>query len=113
MAATAIPPSGSLDDVLAVERELAELMAAERGKAARWLEERRGEIASAAKAEHARIEQSVREQEAAAGNAAAGEAAVLVEQSRALARRIEALDDTRLGPIVRKHLAGIVPGVNR
>ncbi|HEX6639979.1 MAG TPA: hypothetical protein VF215_02645 [Thermoanaerobaculia bacterium] len=114
MAATAIPRTdSSLDDVLAVERELAELMGAERRKAARWLEERRREIESTAKAELRRLEQSAREDEETAKKSAAEKAAVIVEQSGSIARRIEALDDARLGPIVRKHLACLVPGVNR
>lgn len=114
MAATAIPRTGSsLDDVLDVERELAELMGAERQKAARWLAERRGEIDSAAKAEVERIERSAREDEETAKKAAAEKAGGIVEQSESVARRMEALDDARLAPIVRKHLACIVPGVKR
>lgn len=114
MAATAIPRTdSSLDDVLAVERELAELMGTERRKAARWLEERRREIDSAAKVERERLEHSAREDEDTATKSAAEKAAVIVEQSVSLARRIEALDDARLSPIVRKHLACLVPGVNR
>lgn len=114
MAATAIPRTdSSLDDVLGVERELAELMGAERRKAARWLEERKREIESAAKVERERLEHSAREDEENAKNTTAENAAVIVEQSVSIARRIDALDDARLAPIVRKHLGCLVPEVSR
>ena len=102
--------AGPLESVLAVERELAELIGSERRKAAQWLEERKREIDETAKAELVRLQHDAQENEEAAKKAGAEHAAAIVEQSRTLAGRLETLDDDRLRPIVRKHLAWIVPG---
>jgi hypothetical protein len=52
------PEAGPLESLLAVERELAELIGSERRKAAQWLEERKREIDATAKAELARLAQT-------------------------------------------------------
>lgn len=106
----ATPETGTLEDVLAVERELAERVGSERRNAARWLEEEKREIDETAQSELARIQREAQENENAAKNAARANAAAIVERSIALAASLEALDDAHLKPIVRKHLAGIVPG---
>jgi len=99
-----------LEDVLAVEREIAGLLGTERGKAAQWLEERKAEIDAAAQTELARIEQNARDGEEAAKRAAAAKAAAIVERAGSVAARIEALDDARLAPLVARHVAAILPG---
>jgi uncharacterized protein YpuA (DUF1002 family) len=102
--------SGTLDDVLTVESELAERIGSERRNAARWLTERKCEIDEASRSELAEIQRVAKENEEAAKKAAAANAAAIVERSIALAARLQALDDAQLGSIVRKHLAAILPG---
>lgn len=106
----AISRADPLEDVLAAERELAELIGAERQKAARWLEARKREIDAEAAAQRARLEEAARERDEQAKKDAAARAAALVEQARATAARMEALDDEHLRPIVLEHVAaGVLP----
>jgi len=106
----AISQSELLEDILALERETAETVGAERSKAARWLEETVRAIDSAAEAERARLNEVAAQDEASAEKSAAEKAAGIVEQAKSLATRIEGLDDARLRPIVSKQIAPIVPG---
>jgi hypothetical protein len=99
-----------LEDILAVEREIAEMIGAEQSKAVRWLDESKQAIDRDARAELARLQEAAAQDEIAAKKVAAEQAAGLIEQSRSVARRIEALDDAQLRPIVSKHLTSIVPG---
>lgn len=99
-----------LEDVLTVEREIADLLGTERGKAAIWLEERKREIDAAAQTELEHIEQKARDDEEVAKRAAAGKAAAIVERAESFVARIEALDDARLAPLVRKSIGSILPG---
>jgi flagellar biosynthesis/type III secretory pathway protein FliH len=103
-------PEDPLEDVLTAEREIAELLGTERHKAALWLEERKREIDAAEQTELAAIEQDARAGEETARRAATGKAKAIVEQARALAARLEALDDARLVPVVGRHIASILPG---
>jgi hypothetical protein len=99
-----------LEDILAVEREIAEMIGAEQSKAVRWLDESKQAIDREARAELARLHEVAVQDEIAAKKAAAEQAAGLIEQSKSLACRIEALADAQLRPIVSKHLASIIPG---
>jgi hypothetical protein len=99
-----------LEDVLTVEREIAELLGNERTKAAQWLEEQKRDIDAAAQTELAHIEQNAHGGEETARRAAAANAAAIVERARAFAARIDALEDARLAPLVLEHLSFILPG---
>ena len=102
-----------LEDVLAVECEIADRIGAERANAARWLEERKREIDEAAEAERASRVRLEAANDDAARKAGAAKAAAIVEQANSFATRLQSIDDARLEPIVRKHLAFLVPGANR
>lgn len=99
-----------LEDVLTVEREIADLLGTARGKAALWLEEQKRNIDAAGRTELEHIEQDARDGEEAAKRAAAEKATVIVERAESFVARIEALDDARLAPLVRKHIGSILPG---
>lgn len=99
-----------LQDILALERDIAVRLDAERTKAAHWLEQATREIDEAAQADAARLKASAAAEEAAAQAAAVEQAAAIVQQAHALAARAEQPGEDRLAPIVWKHLVAIVPG---
>ena len=99
-----------LSEVLAVEREIGAKLDAERQAAQQWLERTRSEIAQAKMSELTALKASaVREEEAAKG-AAHDKAAAILQQAGGDAERIRRLEDERLMPIVRQHIARIARG---
>jgi hypothetical protein len=100
-----------LDDILAVERELAGKVDSERTKAGRRLEETRGQIDESMQAELARLREEAARDEQAAEQAAAARAKEIVERAQSLSDRLAHLDEARLRDLVWKSMAStILPG---
>jgi hypothetical protein len=98
-----------LDEILDLERRTADLLDAERAKAASWLDETRRGIEQQARSDEARLRASAAADDAAVKREAGEQAAAIVARAQSLARRARDLDDRRLKPIVWKHVAAIVP----
>ena len=110
MKSDTMSPPQPLDHILAVERETAVLVEAERAKASKWLDETKRAIDEAGRAEIALLNDTTVQREAAAKATAAEKAAAIVDDANAFAARLAAVDDDRLRPIVWKHIAGIAAG---
>ncbi len=103
----AIAPSESLDDILVVEREIAELLDRERAKVAQWLDQTKRSIDEATDSDLARLRESATNDRAAAKQKAESDAAAIVDRARSLADRMDSIADDRLQPIVRNAIAAI------
>ena len=102
-----------LDEIFVVEQQSAAQLDAERSKAILWLEQTAKEIDRTSQTEIEQLKSRAEENEAAAKAAASKKAAGIVESAKALAARIDALKDETLRPIVRQHIACIVPEMQR
>ncbi len=100
----------TLQEVFGIEREIDVRLAAERQRVAQWLERSRQEIEQAKRSELATLTAQAAQDEATAQQAARDKAAAILRQATAAAERVRALDDARLQPVVRQHLAAILPG---
>ncbi|HUJ14238.1 MAG TPA: hypothetical protein VL284_10665 [Thermoanaerobaculia bacterium] len=98
-----------LDEIFVIEQQSAAQLEAERSKAIAWLEQTAKEIDRTSQTEMEQLRSRAQENEAAAKAAASKKAAGIVDSAKALAARIDALKDETLQPIVRKHIACIVP----
>lgn len=107
----ATTPSGDvLSEILAVEREIRAKLEAERQAVRQWLERTGGEIEQAKVSELTALKASAVREEEAAKKAAHDKAAAILQQAGAEAERIPGLEDARLIPIVRQHVALIARG---
>ena len=99
----------TLAEILGVEQELRAELDAEREKASRWLEQQRREIdqAHAARVSQLQVEAGQRRELSLA--AARESAASVVRDAEAAAAAQAAAGDEQLRPLVRRHLAAILP----
>ena len=99
----------TLAEILGVEQELRAQLDTEREQASRWLEQQRREIdlAHAARLAQLQAEAGQRREDALA--AARESAAAIVRDAEAAAAAQSAVDDEHLRPLVRRHLAAILP----
>ncbi len=104
------PSADLLAEVMAIERQIAGKLAADRHESAQWLERTRREIEQAKLTEIAALEASAARDEEAAGKAAQEKAAAILQQAQATADRLTALSDAQLAPLVRQRIASIAPG---
>jgi len=105
-----IANGGVLSEVLAVEREIAAKLDAERQAARQWLERTRSEIEQAKLSELTALKASATREEEAAKMGAHEKAAAILQQAGTEAQRIHRLEDARLIPIVRQHVLIIARG---
>jgi len=99
----------NLEDVIAVEREIARLAEEEHSKADQWLADAKRDIDKNADDERSRLLEAAARDEERAKDAASGKAARIVEDAKNLSARLAALDDDSLRPLITKHIACLVP----
>jgi len=99
----------TLAEILSVEQELRAQLDAEREQASRWLEQQRREIdlAHAARASQLQAEAGLRRERSLAAARESAAAAIRDAEARAAAQ--SAVGDEQLRPLVRRHLAAILP----
>lgn len=100
----------TLEEILAVEREIRATLESERDAAGRWIASARRDVEEHRLAEVARLEESTAQQEAAAQEAARMRAAEIIRQATRAAERIGRMTDEELVRFILPHLARIVPG---
>ena len=100
----------TLAEILRVEKELREQLDGEQARAAAWLAETRRELDASHERELESLEATDVAGESAAAQAACDEAARVLREARNAARIAEGLRPDDLRPLVRRHLAAILPG---
>jgi hypothetical protein len=100
----------TLEEILAVEKEIRAKLEGERHEASQWLAGVRQEVERDKLAEIVRLEDSVARQDEAAQEAAQEKARQIVQRASSAARRIEQLHDDELARRVRQHVACIASG---
>jgi hypothetical protein len=100
----------TLGEVLGIEREISKKLDAEKEQARLWLESARHEIEQAKLSEIARLNAGAAQDDEAAAKAARDKAAGILQQATTGCERIRGLEDVALRPIIREHLAAIIPG---
>jgi hypothetical protein len=100
----------TLQEVFGLEREISSKLDAERQRADQWLEGARRDIEQGRLSEIARLKARTVQDEAAAQQAARDKAAEILRRATSAAARVAALETEQLVPIVRQHLAAIMPG---
>ena len=100
----------TLEEILAVEKEIREKLERERDAASQWLAGIRHEVEQDKLAEIVRLKESVAQQEKTAQEAAQEKAKQIVQLATSAALRIERLHVDDLARRVRQHVACIVPG---
>jgi len=100
----------TLEEILAVEKEIRDKLDGERDEASRWLAGVRHEIEQEKLAEIVRLRDSIAQQDEAAQKAARAKANEIVRRATDAAQRIERVRDDDLARRVRQHVACIVPG---
>lgn len=104
---------GTLKEVLEVERNISELLEKETARVRQWLEERQAAIEEDKLMAMADLEASAARQREEARASAEHEATRIVQEARSAADRSMSLDDAHLRPIVRHHIARILPESDR
>jgi hypothetical protein len=99
-----------LAKVLETEKEIADMVKAEREKTARWLEGEIRGIEAEKEAQGRRLEESLRVNVDAAREKAVKKASAMVEDAAELRRVLSELDDKVLKRIVEEHIGRILPG---
>lgn len=100
---------GTLAEILGVEQELRAQLDAEREKASHWLEQQRREIDLAHAVRLAQLRAEAGQQRETKLDAARDSAAAAVRDAVAAAAAQSAVGDEQLRPLVRRHLAAILP----
>lgn len=99
----------TLAEILGVERELRAQLDAEREQASRWLEQQRREVDLAHAARLSQLQAEAGQRRELALAAAREHAAALVGAAEAAAAARSATGDGHMRPLVRRHLAAILP----
>ena len=99
----------TLAEILGVEQELRAELDAEREQASRWLEQQRREIDLAHAARVSRLQAEAGQQRESALAAARERAAAAARDTEAAAAEQSAVGDEFMRPLVRRHLAAILP----
>ena len=100
----------TLEEILAVEKEIREKLERERDAASQWLAGIRHEVEQETLAEIVRLKESVAQQEKTAQEAAQEKAKQIVQLATSAALRIERLHVDDLARRIRQHVACIIPG---
>lgn len=100
----------TLAEILRVEKELRQQLDDERARAAAWLAETYREAEAAHGRELEALEATGATGESASAQAASDEAEQLLQQAESAAGLAGRLRPEDLGPLVRRHLAAILPG---
>jgi hypothetical protein len=99
----------TLAEILGVEQELRAQLDAEREQASRWLEQQRREIDLAHASRVSRLQAEAGQRRELALAAARERAAAAVRDTQAAAAAQSAVGDEHMRPLVRRHLAAILP----
>ena len=102
-----------LEDVMAVEREIARLADAEHSEADRWLAATKRDIDKNADDERARVLAEASRDDETAKMQASEKASPVVDDAKSVASRLDALDDDALRPFILKHLASLLPAASQ
>jgi vacuolar-type H+-ATPase subunit H len=100
----------TLQEVLAVEKEIREQFDAEREKAGQWLEDARREIEAAHRSEMARLKELAAHGGAATQQRATEKAAEILRQAQQAALAVNELRDEELRRRILQSIAAISPG---
>jgi F0F1-type ATP synthase membrane subunit b/b' len=100
---------GTLEEVLEVEKEIEKLLDGETAKAQQWLEQRKKKIEEERQSAITELEASVARSKDSARTSVEARASRIVDQSKAVACRVDAMSDDRLNQFVWRHLAIILP----
>ena len=99
----------TLAEILGVEQELRAQLDAEREQASRWLEQQRREIDLAHAARVSQLQAEAGQRRELALAAARERAAATARDTEATAAAQSAVGDGHMRPLVRRHLAAILP----
>lgn len=99
----------TLAEILGVEQELRARLDAEREQASRWLEQQRRELDLAHAARLSQLQAEAGQRRECALAAARERAAAAVKGAEAAAAAQSAVGDEHMRPLVRRHLAAILP----
>ena len=99
----------TLAEILGVEQELRAQLDAEREQASHWLEQQRREIDRAHEARLSQLQAEAGQRREVALAAARKRAEAAVRETQASAAAQSAVGDERIRPLVRRHLAAILP----
>ena len=103
----------TLAEILGVEKEIRVQLDAEREQASRWLENARREIEQAHQAALAQLQADAEHRREAALQAAHDRASAIIRGAEAAASTQALISDDELRPLLRTHLAVLVPGGTR
>ena len=103
----------TLAQILGVERDIHAQLDAEHEQASRWLETARREIEQAHEARLAQLQAEMQHRREAALQAARARASALVMRAETAASLQALASDDELRPLVRRHLAILVPELAR
>jgi hypothetical protein len=99
----------TLAEILVVEQELRAQLDAEREQASRWLEQQRREIDRAHEARLSQLQAEAGQRREFALAAARERAVTAARDAEVAAAAQSAVGDEQLRPLVRRHLAAILP----
>ena len=100
----------TLQEILAVEREIRERFDAEREKAGQWLEDARREIEAAHRSEMARLKEVAAQGDAATQQRARDKAGEILRQAQDAITAVNGLSDEVLRRRIAQCIAAINPG---
>lgn len=99
----------TLEEIVAVEREIQSRLAEERDRAAAWLAAERQEISRSGEARIAAARREFRQQLAAAESEAGQEVNDLLHRAESYAARLHDLTEAELRELVGRHLGRLLP----
>jgi len=100
----------TLAEILRVEKELREQLDAERRRASEWLAATRRDLDAAHQRDLEALRAAAAQGDAGAAGEASQQAAQLIREAEEAARRADRCQPEDLRPVVRRHLAAILPG---
>lgn len=99
----------TLTEILGVEQQIRARLDAEREQASQWLENARREIERSHEAALDRLRADARQRQEAALQAARDRVAAAVREAESAAAAQSLVSDAALRPLVRRHLAELLP----
>lgn len=102
-----------LSEVLNIEGRIAGELDGERQRVAQWLERTRREIEAETLGEINLLKAAAAREDESAQKVAGEKAAAILQSTQTAAERIRGLEDARLRPLLRQHLAIILRGPAR
>jgi F0F1-type ATP synthase membrane subunit b/b' len=99
----------TLSEILGVEQQIRARLDAEREQASQWLENARRDIERSYEAALARARADARQRQEAALQAARDRVAAAIRDAESVAAAQSIISDDALRPLVRRHLAELLP----